>query len=104
VLACPTPSRKRPTNQPGWRDLDAGHGNRFIASAVAADTRVIASDESALVDIAVVRVLRRERTAERLCSRAVSRLAAAVRCAPCEPRMQERAAGLVGAALARWAG
>jgi hypothetical protein len=87
-----------------WRDLDAGHGNRFIASAIAADNRVVASDESALVDIAVVRVLRRERTAERLCSRAVNRLGAAIRCAPCEPQMQERAAGLVGAALARWAG
>lgn len=87
-----------------WRDLDARHGNRFIAAAVAADARVVASDDTTLVDIAVVRVLRRERTAERLCPRIVNRLAAAVRCAPCEPRVQERAAGLVGAALARWAG
>ena len=87
-----------------WRDLDAHHGNRFITAAVAADDRVVASDDTTLVDIAVVRVLRRERTAERLCSRAVNRLGAAVRTAPCEPRTQERAAGLVGAALARWAG
>jgi hypothetical protein len=87
-----------------WRDLDARHGNRFIAAAVAADDRVVASDDTTLVDIAIVRVLRRERTAERLCSRAVNRLRAAVRTAPCEPRAQERAAGLVGAALARWAG
>lgn len=86
-----------------WRDLDARHGNRFIAAAVAADDRVVASDDTTLVDIAVVRVLRRERTAERLCSRAVNRLGAAFRTAPCEPRAQERAAGLVGAALARWA-
>jgi len=86
-----------------WRDLGARHANRFCAAAVAADPRVVASDDATLVDLAVVRVLRREQTAAWLSRRAVGRLAAALRQTPCEPGVQLRAAALIGAALARWA-
>lgn len=87
-----------------WRDLDAGCGNLFVAEATAADAMVVSADEKAVVDIAVVRVLRRERLAERLATRAVGRLARALSSAPCAERERDLAAGLVGAALTRWSG
>ncbi len=87
-----------------WRDLDAGCGNLFVAEAAAADPMVVSADEKTIVDIAVVRVLRRERVAERLAARAVGRLARALSSAPCTERERDHAAGLVGAALARWSG
>jgi hypothetical protein len=86
-----------------WRDLDARSGNRFVAEAAAADARVLSADQATVVDLAVLRVLRRERIAERLCTRAVRRLASALRSAPCNEPERKRAAGLVGVALARWA-
>lgn len=84
-----------------WRDLDAGRGNRFLAEAAAADSRVLAPD-GRMVDMAVARVLQRERVAERLCARAAGRFAATLRSLPCDRSGRECAAGLVGVALARW--
>lgn len=87
-----------------WRDLDAGHGNRFVAEAVLADRRVLAADDATVVDLALERVLRREGVAERLCAESVGRFAATLRRCPAGAARRERAAGLVGVALARWTG
>jgi hypothetical protein len=86
-----------------WRDLDTGSGNRFIAEAAAADPRVLAADDATVVDLALLRVLTRERIGERLAARAVRRLVRELRRAPCDQHDRERAAGLVAVALARWA-
>jgi hypothetical protein len=85
-----------------WHDLGAGRGNRFVIEAIAADDRVLAADGSSVMGIAMARVLRRERVAERLCARAAGRLAVALRDLPCDGPERERAAGLVGVSLARW--
>jgi hypothetical protein len=85
-----------------WRDADARSWNVFLLDAARRRPEILSAPPSAIVDVAIAAALRDGGAARRRSRAAVRRLAAAVAASPApEPRRRD-AAGVVGAALARW--